>query len=559
MGRFRRTISRFLGTACLLVAGSALLVGLPAPPALAGQAILGAGSTFAFPALSAWMADVARQSLTVNYNSNGSALGRQAFWTAQADFAASDIPFQGTNCPPGAGTCQNELLQVANSHRSFQYMPIVAGGESIDYNLQINGHEFTGLRLDSLTLAKIFTGVITTWNDPAIAADNPGVALPGQPIQVVVHSEGAGDSYNLSAYLANQQPGVWDAFANANGLNPPDAPTEYWPCGSLACHAGAAHFVGQNGSDGVINFIASPSGSGSIGYDETAYAVESGVPMASIKNAAGVYVQPAAISVAVALSRATINADHTESLGAVYVNPDPRTYPISSYSYAIVPTNTTAPMNPSKGQTLSSFINYYLCQGQQDALHLRYAPLPVNLVELGLGVEQQVPGAVPPASVAHCNNPAITENWYALNGIGAPTVLGAGPGAGSSNAAAQAAAAAAAAANAAHPGANPAAAAASNNSKSGTSQATGGTTAGSVAAALGNTTTTAGANGATASQLAAARPTNPPHFGSQWGPEWWVAAVIGAVVVGLALGPPAISLRRRAANTRAPAPPAEGP
>jgi len=238
-------------------------------------------------------------------------------------------------------------------------------------------------------------------------------------------------------------------------------------------------------------------------------------------------------------------------------------------------------MNTSKGQTMTSFINYFLCQGQQDALALRYAPLPVNLVELGLGVEQQVPGSVPPASVSHCNNPAITQNWYAKNGIGLPTVKGTGPGAstggGSTPGAAPGATAAAAggakpsasstgpAANggagtgpavAAGPTSRSVAAQASGHAAPGAATSTAGAT---VRAGAGNTNATTGGSSATKSQqlLASARPGTPPHFGSQWGPSWWVALVIGLVVVGLALGPPAINLRRRAARAGGPAQPRE--
>lgn len=529
-------------------------------PAGASEAVLGAGSSWAFPAVSAWQADVARQNLTVNYNDDGSAAGRTAFYDDQTDFTVSDIPFQAQNCPPPGspaysnGTCAQELLDVQQSGRTFQYMPIVAGGTSIMYHITINGQEFRGLKLDSETVTKIFTGVITKWNDPEIAANNPGVPLPNEPINVVVRSDGSGASWELSNYFVHTQPALWDAFGRAMQLNPPNGPTEYYPQDN-------SHFQAYNGSDQEANQIASASGEGDIGYDETAYALENNIPIASIKNQAGVYTQPSAVNVAVALTAAELQPDHTELLNNVYTMPDPRAYPISSYSYIIAPTNTTGhwqfgnnPFNTSKGQTLGKFINYLLCQGQQEAQPLGYSPLPPNLVEIGFNVEHQIPGGVATPSIYACNNPTITGCWLNVNHIpAAPACLTNGRGAPVRKGATAAAAAGSASTAAGHGGGAGAAGSAAGNATSA------GTTASSAAA---GTATTAGksqqvasgalASGQQANGLRSSGSNGSPAVVSgknvSFGKPWSSAttdALIAAAALLIVLAPPAVALFRK--------------
>src|SRR5262249_39733812 len=139
----------------------------------------------------------------------------------------------------------------------------------------------------------------------------------------------------------------------------------------------------QNGSNGVANYVAASYGTGAIGYVEDAYPKRLGFPGVSLLEKAGDFPPPPAGNGPVARSKAKINADLTQNLQSVYTNPDPRTYPMSSYSYMIVPTSTAAPFNADKGKTLSTFINYFLCAGQQKADILGYSPLPKNLVLAG--------------------------------------------------------------------------------------------------------------------------------------------------------------------------------
>src|SRR5207237_10628825 len=110
---------------------------------------------------------------------------------------------------------------------------------------------------------------------------------------------------------------------------------------------------------------------------------------------------------ALARPNAAIHPDLTHNLQSVYTNPDPRAYPMSSYSYMIIPTSTDPPFNTDKGKTLSTFINYFLCQGQQKADILGYSPLPKNLVLAGFEQVNRIPGAVASPAIESCNNPAL--------------------------------------------------------------------------------------------------------------------------------------------------------
>src|SRR4029077_19217975 len=112
----------------------------------------------------------ARQGMNINYQAVGSTAGRQFYIIGQVDFAAPEIPF-----------LPQEVQQLKGAHRSFQYLPDVAGGTALMYNLKdASGHQINNLRLSAGTIAKIFTGKITNWQSPAIEADNPGIRFPNQ-------------------------------------------------------------------------------------------------------------------------------------------------------------------------------------------------------------------------------------------------------------------------------------------------------------------------------------------------------------------------------------------
>jgi phosphate ABC transporter phosphate-binding protein len=358
------------------------------PAARADQPIVtGGGSTWSQVAVDQWRADVQRFGLRINYQGVGSSAGRSLYIQNQVDFAVSEIPFEAS-----------EVSQLDGEHKGYVYLPIVAGGTSFMYNLSdASGNPITTLRLDATTAAKIFTGGITSWTDPAIRALNPGLALPDEKIIPVVRSDGSGTSAQFTTYMWKMVPDVWCPFAKANGID---------PCRYTSSYPNFNGSVAQSGSDGVANYVHSDAtGHGAITYVETAYALQRGRPVAFLENASGNFTLPTSKDVSTALTKATLNADHTQNLDQVYVNPDPNTYAMSSYSYMIAPTNN---FDTAKGNELGQFMIYFACEGQRKADLLGYSPLPPNLVQVVFDAEQQVPGAPAPPPLSQCDNPTIT-------------------------------------------------------------------------------------------------------------------------------------------------------
>ena len=362
--------------------------------------VAGSGSSWSANAVNQWVRNVATNyKLVIYYTNNGSTAGRNLFAQGSMDFGISEIPYSlaGSDAPD------------QRPDRPFAYIPIVAGGTSFMYNLVIGGQRVTNLRLSGETLAKIFTGVITKWNDPAVAADNPKLSLPAVPVVPVVRSDGSGTTAQLTTWMRAQYPSIWNAYCAKAGRSNCGITSNYPVVPGTA-------FVAQQGSDGVSNFVRGET-PGSITYVEASYALESGFPVAKMLNSAGYYTEPTASNVAVSLLAAVINQDSnsldylTASLAGVYGNADPRTYPLSSYSYMIVPTAIEGNFTENKGLTLAEFVSYFLCEGQQQAEVLGYSPLPVNLASSGLEQALKIPGGNPiNKDVSTCNNPTFSAD-----------------------------------------------------------------------------------------------------------------------------------------------------
>jgi len=318
------------------------------------EPITGTGSTWSENAIKQWQRNVAGlYGMQINYSGVGSSAGRRDFIAGSVDFAVSEIPFQSR---PEDGSAPEK------PPRGYAYMPIVAGGTSFMYNLKINGKRVTNLRLSGETITKIFTGKITKWNDPQVKKDNPGLAMPNKTIVPVLRSDGSGSTAQFTLWMSKQHSALWNSFCKSVGR-----PT---PCGLTSQYPGFDGSKLQNGSSGVAGYVSQDNGEGAITYVEYSYALKSGFPVAKVLNSAGYYVEPTKYSVAVALLKARINersgsADYlTQILDGVYNNADPRTYPLSSYSYLIVPTETGGVFTKAKGATLGAFGKYLLCEGQ---------------------------------------------------------------------------------------------------------------------------------------------------------------------------------------------------
>jgi len=397
--RFRKRAAA-VGSFALLTLVVALV---PATSAAAADyvPITGAGSSWSSNAVEQWRRNVEQYGMRVNFASTGSVDGRNQFKAGTVDYAVSETPY---------GLKDNGVVDTLPS-RGFAYMPLVAGGTAFMYNLKAGGKSITNLRLSGEVVTKIFTGDITRWDDKQIKADNPGLSLPKRQIVPVVRSDGSGSTAQFTLWMSKQHPKIWDSYCKKAGRSTPCGLTSNFPI------VNGKGFVAQPNSQGVSGYVAQKANEGTITYVEYSYALKTGYPVAKVLNKAGYYVEPTASNVAVGLLGAKINTNKgstsylTQNLDGVYNSSDNRTYPLSSYSYIIVPTQAQGSFTNDKGKTLAAFANYFLCEGQQQAEVLGYSPLPINLVQAGLDQVKKIPGAVTKSvDIKACNNPTFSKN-----------------------------------------------------------------------------------------------------------------------------------------------------
>jgi ABC-type phosphate transport system substrate-binding protein len=390
---------------------------LPRVQADAGSytTIDGSGSSWASVALFQWAKDVQPQGLTINYNPDGSAQGRQDYMQGGlVDFAGSDPPFRN-GLDKLAGTT------AEHPEWGYSYVPDTAGGTAFMYHITAGGHLVRNLRLSPLVLMEIFTGVIKNWADPRITRIY-GAQLPNEPITPVLRADGSGATFFLTRWMATMFPSQWNAFCEKvhPGITLPCGNTEFYPSfpGSKS----------ETGSIAVADYITASYGEGSIGYDEYAYALGANYPVVQLLNPDNYFVGPTASNVAVALTKAIIDENPRDpnflqqDLDHVYTFRDPRSYPLSSYSYLIVPRDGTKlppffTSSAGAGRSLSSYIDFFLCAGQKQMADLGYSPLPLNLVKGGLLQSDNIPGHVPGPNLrtlAGCNNPTFTNGVLTL-------------------------------------------------------------------------------------------------------------------------------------------------
>jgi phosphate transport system substrate-binding protein len=274
--------------------------------------------------------------VTVNYGGGGSGAGRTALYSNTVLFAGSDskIPASETSKVPAGKT--------------VLYFPVQIGPISMAYNLS----GVTGLKLDAATLASIFQGTITTWNDPAIKALNPGASLPSTSITLVVRSDSSGTTANFSSYLEKAAGSAWKLGS---------ASTISWP---KTAHA-------ANGGSGVAQAIKATSGS--IGYVDYSTATASGLSSATVKNSAGDFVAPSPASAAAAATHVTPAANLTFS---TVDEPGATSYPITYQSWDLVYAEQPS---ASDAALLKAYLGYLLGAGQQLLTPLNLAPLPSSI------------------------------------------------------------------------------------------------------------------------------------------------------------------------------------
>ncbi len=295
--------------------------------------INGAGATFPFPIYSKWFDEYAKidPSVRFNYQSIGSGGGQKQILAETVDFGASDGPMSDEN--------------LAKAPRKLLHIPTVAGADVVSYNLP----GAPTLKLDGPTLAAIFLGTITKWNDPAITGQNPGTAIPDVDIVVVHRSDGSGTSYIWTDYLSKVSPEWKQKVGKGTSVS--------WPTG-----------LGGKGNEGVSGQIKQTPGA--IGYIELVYAKQNKLPFADIKNAAGVYITPSIESVTDALATAQIPDDYRFSITNA---PGVASYPIASATWLLVYQQQS---DPAKGKKLVEFLKWAFKDGEGMASTLLYAPLP---------------------------------------------------------------------------------------------------------------------------------------------------------------------------------------
>jgi phosphate transport system substrate-binding protein len=314
-----------------------LLTGIAAT-ASAQMTINGAGATFPYPIYSKWFDAYAKvdPSVRFNYQSIGSGGGQKQILAQTVDFGASDGPMSDDNLAKAPG----KLLHI----------PTVAGADVVAYNLPGN----PALKFDSDTIAGIFLGKITKWNDPKIVATNPGVSLPNQDIVVVHRSDGSGTTYIWTDYLSKVSP-EWKAKVGTNtSVN--------WPVG-----------LGGKGNEGVAGQIKQTPGA--LGYVELIYAIQNKMPYAEVKNAAGNFVKATLETITAALATAQIPDDFRFSITNA---PGKDAYPICGATWILV---YEQQKDAAKGKKVVEFLKWAEQDGEKMAKDLQYAPLPENLQE----------------------------------------------------------------------------------------------------------------------------------------------------------------------------------
>jgi phosphate transport system substrate-binding protein len=320
--------------------------------ATGGADLTGAGATFPNPIYQKWFATYAKETgVKINYQSIGSGGGIRQFIEGTVDFGATDSPMT------------DEQIQAV--HGNVFHLPTVLGAVVITYNLPALGN--SKLKFDGPTIADIYLGQISRWNDARLAALNPGIKLPATDIIVVHRSDGSGTSFIFTDYLSKISPKWAQSIGRSTSVN--------WPIG-----------LGGKGNEGVTQQVKQTEGG--LGYVELIYAAQNNLPYASVKNAAGKFVDPTLKAVSSAAASANLGPD-TDFRVSITNAPGAEAYPISSFTWLLV---HKMPPDTVKARKLKGFLTWMLQpEAQRMAAELNYAPLPVTVVELEQKVVAELP------------------------------------------------------------------------------------------------------------------------------------------------------------------------
>jgi phosphate transport system substrate-binding protein len=301
--------------------------------------LTGAGSTLVAPLMNNWIANFEiKEGIPVKYSAVGSGTGIAQITARTVDFGASDAPLT----PEQASAC-NSCVQI----------PWALSATGIGFNIP----GVKKLNLTGKILAGIYFGKITKWNDPKIKKINPKAKLPGLTITPIFRSDGSGDTYAFTNYLSK----ISAAWKSEVGY---------------ATTVGFKAGIGAKGNSGVTATVVKTPGA--IGYISAFYLIAAGVHAAAIQNTAGNYELPNIPNI----SSAASSVKSLPSSNSISITNPPKkdkiAYPISTFTYAIVPHNA-----PQKG-FLQQFAKYCLTIGQKYGAALDFAPLPKVVQQAGL-------------------------------------------------------------------------------------------------------------------------------------------------------------------------------
>jgi phosphate transport system substrate-binding protein len=298
-----------------------------------------AGATFPYPIYSKWF-DVyhtAHPNIQINYQSIGSGGGIRQLQAGTVDFGASDGPMSDD--------------QLAQSKIKILHFPTVLGAVIPTYNIAgVSGD----LNFTQKSLAGIYLGTITKWNDPEITKANPGVKLPGEDIVVMHRSDGSGTSYIFTDFLSKASDDWKNKVGKGTSVN--------WPVG-----------LGGKGNEGVTGLVKQTPNS--IGYVELIYAVQNNIPYGKVQNAAGKFVKADLAGVTAAAASVK---DMPEDFRVSITNaPGATSYPISSFTWLLIPAQIS---DAGKRDAIKDFLKWMLVDGQKFNEGLSYAQLPKSVV-----------------------------------------------------------------------------------------------------------------------------------------------------------------------------------
>jgi len=329
-------MKKMLAAALMLVALALAAVAAATAATATTQAstLVGTGATFPYPLISKWIPEIGKAyDINVTYSPTGSGAGIAGITARTVDFGASDAPLS-----------QSQL----DACKGCVVIPWALSATSVPYNLPgLNGR----LRLDGPTLASIYLGRITSWDDAAIKRLNPGLGLPGTKITPVYRSDGSGTTYNFTEYLSSVSAEFKSKVGNNTSVS--------WPTG-----------IGARGSSGVAGVVKSTAGA--LTYVDVAYSLANKFQFALVKNRAGTFATPGLRGIQASLTKLP---DRVTQLSQLKIVDPPASagklaYPIVTFTYVIAPTQ--AP----KAADLRKFVYWAVTQGQKFGPPLLFQPLP---------------------------------------------------------------------------------------------------------------------------------------------------------------------------------------